>query len=74
MAILCKSRCTKIEKILQLKKWKEDKGLDFYIEVDGGINEETVKLCRNAGADVFVAGSFVFKRNYTEAIAILKED
>ena len=63
-----------IEKILQLKKWKEDKGLDFYIEVDGGINEETVKLCRDAGADVFVAGSFVFKRNYAEAIAILKED
>lgn len=61
-----------IEKILQLKKWKEDKKLKFYIEVDGGINDETIKLCRDAGADVFVAGSFVFKRDYAEAISLLK--
>lgn len=63
-----------IEKILQLKKWQEDKALSFHIEVDGGINEETIKLCREAGADVFVAGSFIFKRDYAEAIAMLKQE
>ncbi|MEC9284102.1 MAG: ribulose-phosphate 3-epimerase, partial [Bdellovibrionota bacterium] len=56
------------------KKWQEDKALSFHIEVDGGINEETIKLCREAGADVFVAGSFIFKRDYAEAIAMLKQE
>jgi len=30
------------------------------VEVDGGINKETAKICRNYGVDVLVAGSFVF--------------
>lgn len=34
----------------------------FDIAVDGGINEETARLCREAGANVFVAGSYVFKQ------------
>ena len=38
---------------------KRTKG-DFLIEVDGGINNETGRLCRDAGADVLVAGSYVF--------------
>ena len=31
------------------------------VEVDGGINEETAKICRQLGVDVLVAGSFIFK-------------
>lgn len=47
---------------------------NIYLEVDGGINSKTAKLCRNAGADVLVAGSAVFKTdNYAEALAELKK-
>lgn len=44
-----------------------------HIEVDGGVNEKTGALCRQAGADVFVAGNFVFKNDYAKAIGQLKE-
>lgn len=48
---------------------------DIDIEVDGGINTETVKLAGAAGANVFVAGSAVFKsENPIEIIHILKEN
>ncbi len=47
---------------------------NIYLEVDGGINPKTAKLCSNAGADVLVAGSAVFKTdNYAEALAELKK-
>ena len=45
------------------------------IQVDGGINAETVKIAGRAGANVFVAGSAVFKsENPADAIRILKEN
>ena len=44
----------KIEKIREINR-------DIDVEVDGGINEETVKIAAKAGANVFVAGSAVFK-------------
>lgn len=44
----------KIEKIREINK-------EIDIEVDGGINEETVKIAAKAGANVFVAGSAVFR-------------
>ena len=44
------------------------------LEVDGGINVQTAKLCRQAGADVLVAGSAIFKTpDYAAAIAMLKK-
>jgi ribulose-phosphate 3-epimerase len=43
-----------------------------FLEVDGGINETTGRLCRDNGADVFVAGNFVFKNDYRQAIQSLK--
>ena len=66
-----------IEKIKTLKSWR-DKGLGNYlIEVDGGIDPVTSKLCWNAGADILVAGSAVFKgektiENYRKNIEGLK--
>ncbi len=42
------------------------------IEVDGGINEETSKKVKEAGANVLVAGSYVFNGNYKEKIESLK--
>lgn len=50
-----------IEKIRIAAAWRAARGLDFHIEVDGGINAETAALCREAGANVFVAGTSVFK-------------
>ena len=43
-----------------------------YLEVDGGVNEKTAPLCRQAGADTFVAGNFIFKNDYRKSIQILK--
>jgi ribulose-phosphate 3-epimerase len=48
-------------KISEAARLREDLGLGFQIEVDGGINVETAALCREAGADVMVAGTSVFK-------------
>ncbi|MFV0380542.1 MAG: ribulose-phosphate 3-epimerase [Anaerorhabdus sp.] len=41
------------------------------IEVDGGINFITAKQCKNAGADVLVAGSYIFKNNIIDAVKSL---
>lgn len=50
-----------LDKIKELVEIRERNGYDFAIEVDGGINEETSKPVRDAGADILVAGSAVFK-------------
>jgi len=47
-------------KVLNLRRMIEEKGADTLIEIDGGVNLETGKLLFEAGADVLVAGSFVF--------------
>ena len=60
-----------IEKIQVLHQLQSQ--YSFLIEVDGGINQETGKLCKDAGADVLVAGSYVFNAtNRREAIESLK--
>ena len=43
------------------------KGLSCDVEVDGGINENTAKICRSAGANVLVAGSSVFRASDRKA-------
>ncbi|MFV0520202.1 MAG: ribulose-phosphate 3-epimerase [Lachnospirales bacterium] len=48
------------EKVAKIKKISENMGYDFDIEVDGGINMETIKLVKKAGANIFVAGSAIF--------------
>ena len=49
-----------LEKIEVLAKLREEKNYNFSIEVDGGINIETSKACRDKGADLLVCGSFLF--------------
>ena len=49
-----------LEKIEELAKIREEKNYNFLIEVDGGINVETSKACREKGADILVCGSFLF--------------
>lgn len=51
-----------VPKIRQIAQWREEMGLDFEIEIDGGVTTETAKTCTDAGADVLVAGSAVFKK------------
>ncbi len=63
-----------LKKIELLKNIINEKGLDTLIEVDGGINENTIAEVVKAGADICVAGSAVFnKKDYNEAIFKLKE-
>ena len=50
-----------IDKVVRLKRMIQSKGLDTLIEIDGGVNLETGKRLIEAGADVLVAGNFVFK-------------
>ena len=52
-----------IEKIKNLKKIKEEKKLNFDIEVDGGINFENNKIVIDAGANILVSGTTIFKEN-----------
>ncbi|MDR3294647.1 MAG: ribulose-phosphate 3-epimerase [Clostridiales Family XIII bacterium] len=49
-----------LEKIRRLKGMREEKGLAFRIEVDGGVNLENAAELAAAGADIFVAGSALF--------------
>ena len=52
-----------LEKIAELRQMIDARGLTTDIEVDGGINPETARLCIDAGATVLVAGSAVFQAN-----------
>ncbi len=50
-----------LRKIESIRNMAVKRGLELDIEVDGGVNEKTAKLCRDAGANVLVAGNAVFK-------------
>ena len=52
-----------LTKIKELKKLQNDKNLDFDIEVDGGINFENSKKAIEAGANILVSGTTIFKSN-----------
>jgi len=63
-----------IPKISEARKKIDSIRKDIYLEVDGGINDKTSILAKNAGADVLVAGNHVFKsKNYEKAISLLKK-
>ena len=62
-----------LPKIKKVKEMAVAKGADIEIEIDGGVNEQTAKLCVEAGATVLVAGSAVFnEENRREAIQKLR--
>lgn len=63
------------DKVSKLKELATKKNADTLIEIDGGVNANNAKRLVNAGADVLVAGSFVFKsENPMETIAHLKKE
>ena len=62
------------KKVRELDKLRNDKNCSFLIEIDGGVNLQNSKELVNLGADVLVAGSFVFKSdNPIETIKKLKQ-
>lgn len=62
---------SQLEKIKNIKNMTKNKNI--ILEVDGGINDKTGKLCIEQGANMLVAGSFIFNNeNYENAIKILK--
>lgn len=62
-----------LPKITELKQEIEKQGLNVDIQVDGGVDGETAVLCKEAGANVLVAGSYIFRSpDVKEAIEILK--
>lgn len=62
-----------VPKIERLRKMITEANLDVDIQVDGGINDKTSKTVREAGANILVAGSYVYgAENTSKAIASLK--
>lgn len=60
-----------LQKIQLARKWRASHGKQFHIEVDGGINFETVQECAVSGADMFVSGSTLF-HSHSYRLAIRK--
>jgi ribulose-phosphate 3-epimerase len=64
-----------IPKIKQVASMIEERKLQVEIEVDGGVNSETAKLCIEAGANVLVAGSAIYnQQDREEAIASIRNE
>ena len=66
---------SEINKITELANIRKERNLNYEIEVDGGINSETAQICKDANADVLVAGSYIFssgKENYKKMINSLR--
>ena len=63
-----------LDKIKTLKKMITDRGLTTLIQIDGGVNQQTIGDIAKAGTDSFVAGSAIFgSDNYKETIDILRK-
>ena len=61
-----------LEKVRALRKYIDDNNYSTKIEIDGGINYETGKLAAEAGADILVSASYIFKNGITRSIKKLK--
>lgn len=62
-----------LTKVKELKKYIDDNNLDTYIEVDGGINKNTINEAKKTGIDIAVAGSAIISSdNFKNAITELK--
>ena len=66
-----------LKKVETLATWRDQQGLDFEIEVDGGVDLKTASACRTAGANVLVAGSAILRHEadaYGDLIQALRDD
>lgn len=62
-----------LEKVQWLKDTREERGLGYKIEIDGGVNKGNIAEIAESGVDIIVAGTAVFGGNITENINSLKE-
>ena len=61
------------DKVAEINKFKEDNNLNFKIEFDGGVNEDSIQKLRDLGVDIVVSGSYVYNsKNRYKAIKFLK--
>ncbi len=64
-----------IDKVREIKEFKESNNLSFKIEFDGGVNAENAVKLVEAGVDILVSGSYVYNsKNRVEAVEKLKEE
>jgi len=62
-----------VHKIEGLHEYIKKNNLDTQIEVDGGINADTAKICRDSGAEILVAGTYLFAADdFAENVRVLK--
>jgi len=62
-----------LEKVSEIRYLIDGTDRDIFLQVDGGINVRTAEICRSAGANVLVSGSYVFgSENKREAISSLR--
>jgi ribulose-phosphate 3-epimerase len=63
-----------LPKIQQAFDWRKEKGLEYRIEVDGGITQETAVECARSGADAFVSGTALFRqRQFGRAVQKMRQ-
>ena len=62
-----------LEKVKALDSIRKDRSLSFRIEVDGGVDSNTLPLCREAGVDTFVAGTAFFKADDQQSLIDLAQ-
>ena len=63
-----------LDKVKKLKRYIDENNIEIDIEVDGGINLETSKMAKEAGANILVVGSYIIKsEDYKKTISELKE-
>jgi ribulose-phosphate 3-epimerase len=63
-----------LPKVQQAETWRRERKLNYRIEVDGGINDQTAAECARAGADTFVAGTSLFgAANLKAAVARMRK-
>jgi ribulose-phosphate 3-epimerase len=63
-----------LDRVKALRQMIRDRGLATLIEIDGGVNEKTIKNISDAGVDIFVAGSAIFKSpDYKKTIDRFRE-
>lgn len=63
-----------LDKLRSAREWIDESGLDIRLEVDGGVNLETIRSVAEAGADTFVAGSAIFDApDYADVIQQMRQ-
>ncbi len=63
-----------LPKVQQAWAWRQERGLGYRIEVDGGVDQKTAGECSRMGADTFVSGTGLFgKRNMKQAVARMRD-